>query len=799
MKNDNQFIMWFENLSLKDVPLVGGKNASLGEMVRELGKKGVLVPDGFAVTAEAYRHFIKANKLDSFIQEALGALEENNLESLRLRGGQIRNAILNAKIPDDLESLILDAYKKLGIEYGENPDVAVRSSATAEDLPDASFAGQQETYLNVEGKSALLESCRKCFASLFTDRAISYRQHKGFDHLKIALSIGVQKMIRSDLASSGVMFSIDTESGFKNAVLINSSYGLGENIVQGVVNPDEFYVFKPTLESGFTPILQRSLGGKEFKMVYDIGGSKAVKNVPVPIEDRNHYSISDDDLISLAKWACIIEEHYSSKYGKPTPMDMEWAKDGKTGQLFIVQARPETVRSQLNLDVLQTYRIKKRGRVLVTGRSVGEKIASGKVRVIRDVQDLQLLEQGEILVTEKTDPDWEPAMKKAAAIVTNRGGRTCHAAIVSRELGLPALVGTLNGTDILTSGQSVTVSCAEGDAGFVYEGELPFEVDKVELKTLPQLQTRIMMNVANPGEAFHLSQIPNDGVGLARLEFIINDFIKIHPLALLHFDKITDSSTRAEIEIITRGYESKAQFFVDRLAEGVGMIAAAFYPKEVIVRMSDFKSNEYAQLIGGSQFEPKEENPMIGFRGASRYYDYRYQDGFALECKAMLKVRKVMGLSNIKLMVPFCRTIEEAKRVIGEFEKNGLKRGESGLELYMMCEIPSNVILANEFSKYFDGFSIGSNDLTQLVLGVDRDSEILSHLFDERDEAVKTMISNVIRICKKNNVKIGICGQAPSDYPEFARFLVQEGIDSISLNPDSVLKTRLKLSEAKKG
>ncbi|MBY0516904.1 MAG: phosphoenolpyruvate synthase [Bacteriovoracaceae bacterium] len=799
MELHRKYIMWFEELSLKDVPRVGGKNASLGEMVRELGKKGVNVPNGFAITADAYRYFIKANKLDDFIQDTLNALEKGNIESLRLRAGQVRSAILNAEIPQDLQKAIFEAYKKLGEMYGDNPDVAARSSATAEDLPDASFAGQQETYLNVEGHAALLESCRKCFASLFTDRAISYRQHKGFDHIKIALSIGIQKMVRSDLASSGVMFSIDTESGFKNAVLINSSYGLGENIVQGFVNPDEFYIFKPTLKSGCRPILQKNLGGKEFKMIYDIGGSKAVKNVPVPIEDRNRYSISDDDLISLAKWACIIEEHYSSQYGKPTPMDMEWAKDGKTGQLFIVQARPETVRSQLNLDVLQTYRMKKRGRVLVTGRSVGEKITSGKVRVIRDVQDLQLLEQGEILVTEKTDPDWEPAMKKAAAIVTNRGGRTCHAAIVSRELGLPAIVGTLNGTDILTNGQSVTVSCAEGDAGFVYEGELPFEVEKVELKTLPQLQTRIMMNVANPGEAFHLSQIPNDGVGLARLEFIINDYIKIHPLALLHFDKITDSSTLAEIEILTRGYESKAQFFVDRLAEGVGMIAAAFYPKEVIVRMSDFKSNEYAQLIGGSQFEPKEENPMIGFRGASRYYDHRYQDGFALECKAMLKVRKVMGLSNIKLMVPFCRTIEEAKKVLREFEKNGLKRGESGLEFYMMCEIPSNVILADEFSKYFDGFSIGSNDLTQLVLGVDRDSEILSHLFDERDEAVKTMISSVIRVCKKNNVKIGICGQAPSDYPEFASFLVKEGIDSISLNPDSVLKTRLKLSEEKKG
>ena len=791
---DNSHVKWFSELSIADVPIVGGKNASLGEMVRELGKKGVKVPDGFAITAHAFRYFINANKLEDFIREALAGRDTTNIEELRARGSRIRSAIVNSQIPAELEKAIIVAYQKLGEGLDVDPDVAVRSSATAEDLPDASFAGQQETYLNIQGNAALLEACKKCFASLFTDRAISYRQHKGFDHFKIALSIGVQKMVRSDLASSGVMFSIDTESGFSNAVLINSSYGLGENIVQGAVNPDEFYVFKPTLKSGHSPILQKSLGGKEFKLIYDVGGNKAVKNIPVSLEDRRRFSISDEDILILAKWACIIEDHYSSKYQKNTPMDMEWAKDGNTGELFIVQARPETVRSQTNAEVLQTYKIQKPGKVLVAGKSVGEKIASGKVRIIKNVQDLALLEKGEVLVTEKTDPDWEPAMKKAAGIVTNRGGRTCHAAIVSRELGLPAIVGTLKGTEVLKDLQMVTICCSEGENGFVYDGEIPFQVERIEVKDLPSAKTKIMMNVANPGEAFHLSLIPNDGVGLAREEFIINDYVKIHPLALLHFESLADLKAKAEIETLTSGYHDKTQYFVDKLAEGVGMIAAAFYPKDVIVRMSDFKSNEYAQLIGGREFEPREENPMIGFRGASRYYHPSYREGFALECRSMQKVREVMGLNNVKLMVPFCRTLGEAKKVLLEFEKNGLRRGENGLEFYMMCEIPSNVVLAEEFSQFFDGFSIGSNDLTQLILGVDRDSEIISHLFDERNEAVKKMISTVISICKKNKTKIGICGQAPSDYPEFAQFLVQHGIDSISLNPDSVLKTRLKLT-----
>jgi pyruvate,water dikinase len=672
-------------------------------------------------------------------------------------------------------------------------DVAVRSSATAEDLPDASFAGQQETYLNVQGDAALLESCKRCFASLFTDRAISYRQDKGFDHFKIALSIGVQRMVRSDLASSGVMFSIDTETGSQDVVLINAGFGLGENVVQGSINPDEYFVFKPTLKRGFRPILQKRLGSKEFKLVYDIGGSKMVKNIPVPPDDRSRFAITDDEILSLARWACLIEDHYSKKRRQYTPMDIEWAKDGHTGELFILQARPETVQSQKSLDMVEVYHLEEKGPVLVRGRSVGEKIAHGPVRVIKSAHNLNEVQKGDVLVTDKTDPDWEPTMKKAAAIVTNRGGRTCHAAIVSRELGLPAIVGTENGTERLADGQPVTVSCAEGETGFVYNDYLKFDVQRTNLSELPRPHTKVMMNVGNPEEAFHLSFMPNDGVGLAREEFIINTYIKIHPLALLEFDRLEDRALRSQIEQLTAGYTDKAQFFIDKLAQGVAMIAAAFYPKDVIVRLSDFKTNEYANLIGGKAYEPVEENPMIGFRGASRYYDPRYQAGFALECRAMKKVRDEMGLTNVKLMVPFCRTVEEGRRVLEEMEKHGLKRGVNELEVYVMCEIPSNVILANEFAEIFDGFSIGSNDLTQLVLGVDRDSEIVAHVFDERNPAVKTMIASVIRAAKSKGRKIGICGQAPSDYPDFAAFLVELGIDSISLNPDAVLKTTVKI------
>ncbi len=793
-----EFVRWFKDVSIDDVSLVGGKNASLGEMVRELTPKGVQIPNGFTITASGYRYFIEHNNLRTKIGDITASLDEANLTSLRESGQKIRKLILDAEIPQDLQSEIELAYNKLGEEYFVNPDVAVRSSATAEDLPDASFAGQQETYLNVQGTSSLLDTCRKCFASLFTDRAISYRAHKNFDHLKVALSIGVQKMVRSDMASSGVMFSIDTESGFKDTVLINASYGLGENIVQGSVNPDEFYVFKPKLENGLKPILRKQMGNKEFKLVYDMGGSKMVKNIPVAIEDRKRFSISDDDILQLAKWATIIEQHYSNKYGHFSPMDMEWAKDGETGELYILQARPETVQSQKNLDVIETYSLKKHSEVLITGRSVGEKIASGKVCIIQSPHELEKLQRGDILVTEKTDPDWEPIMKKASAIITNRGGRTCHAAIVGRELGLPAIVGTEHGTEVLKNNQMVTVCCAEGDTGFVYDGELPIEIEKVNIQGLIRPKTAVMMNIANPDEALHLASIPNDGVGLARMEFVINHSIKIHPMALINYDKLNDLAAKNEISELTYGYDDKSQYFVDKLAEGVGMIAAAFYPKDVIVRMSDFKSNEYAQLIGGKEFEPMEENPMLGFRGASRYYNPRYQKGFALECKAMKKVRDVMGLTNLKLMIPFCRTVEEGEKVLAEMKKNGLERRQNDLEIYVMCEIPSNVIMAKEFFNIFDGFSIGSNDLTQLVLGVDRDSEIVSSVFDERNPAVKMMISEVIQVANQMNKKIGICGQAPSDYPEFAQFLVKEGINSISLNPDVVLKTTNQINEIEK-
>ncbi|TKS62335.1 MAG: phosphoenolpyruvate synthase [Nitrospira sp.] len=788
---DVPLVKWFEELGIEDVPLVGGKNASLGEMYRELAARGVKVPNGFAVTAEAYRLFLKEAKLDTVIRSILKDLDAHDLANLRTRGKQVRQAILAATLPSELAHTITDAYDRLCEGQPEPVDVAVRSSATAEDLPDASFAGQQETYLNVQGHLSLLEHCKRCFASIFTDRAISYRIDKGFDHYTIALSIGVQRMVRSDLATSGVMFSIDTETGFRDAVLINAAYGLGENVVQGTVNPDEYYVFKPTLKLGHRPILQKMLGTKEFKLIYDVGGSKMVKNVPVPPDARSTFAVTDDDILTLARWACIIEDHFSAKRGAPSPMDMEWAKDGLTGELFIVQARPETVQSLKTRDTLETFRLKEKGKVLVTGRSVGEKIGHGPVRVIRNVHQIQQFKPDEVLVTEKTDPDWEPIMKVAAAIVTNRGGRTCHAAIVSRELGLPAIVGTEQGTDVLHDGQLVTVSCAEGDIGYVYEGELPFHVEKVDVAGLAKPRTQIMMNLGNPQEAFGLSFIPNDGVGLVREEFIISTYIKVHPLALLNFDQLDDQTLKTEIGRITAGYKDKPQFFVDKLAQGVAMIAAAFYPKDVIVRLSDFKSNEYADLLGGRAYEPKEENPMLGFRGASRYYDPRYREGFALECLAMKQVRDEMGLMNVKLMIPFCRTVDEGRRVLAEMERHGLKRGENGLEVYVMCEIPSNVILAEEFAEIFDGFSIGSNDLTQLVLGVDRDSEIVAHLFDERNEAVKRLVATVIRAAKVKGRKIGICGQAPSDYPEFARFLVEQGIDSISLNPDAVIKTTL--------
>jgi pyruvate, water dikinase len=784
-----RFIKEFADVSIRDIPLVGGKNASLGEMFRELSAQGVKVPDGFAVTAEGYRHFLRSTGLDVRIKAMLSGLDTADIDNLQQRGKEVRHAILGTAMPKDLEEEMIAAYAKLSDGQTLPLDVAVRSSATAEDLPGASFAGQQETFLNVQGNASLLEHCRRSFASLFTDRAISYRVDKGFEHTAIALSIGVQRMVRSDLGSAGVMFTIDTETGFRDAVLINAAYGLGENVVLGSVNPDEYCVFKPTLKQGFKPILQKRVGSKEFKLIYDIGGGRMVRNVPVSAGDRAHFALSDEDILQLSRWACIIEDHYAK------PMDIEWAKDGSTGELFIVQARPETVQAQKNRDEIQTYQLRERGEVLITGRSVGEKIATGPVRVIKSVEFLREFREGDILVADKTDPDWEPVMKKAAAIVTNRGGRTCHAAIVSRELGVPAIVGTERGTEVLREGLNVTVSCAEGDAGFVYDGKLAFDVKRNNLKDLQRPHTKVMLNLANPEQAFALSFLPNDGVGLARMEFIINTHIKVHPLALLDFDTLADPVAKAEIEELTSGYTDKPQFFVDRLAQGVAMLAAAFYPKDVILRLSDFKSNEYANLIGGKQFEPVEENPMIGFRGASRYYHPRYQAGFALECQAVRKVREDMGLTNLKVMIPFCRTIEEGQRVQTEMEKHGLKSGDKGLEIYVMCEIPSNVILAADFAEIFDGFSIGSNDLTQLILGVDRDSEIVAPIFNERNAAVKSMIAQVIKVCREKQRKIGICGQAPSDYPDFAQFLVEQGIDSISLNPDTVLKTTLAILE----
>jgi pyruvate,water dikinase len=734
-------IRWFKDLGLTDVPLVGGKNASLGELYRELASAGVQVPNGFAITADAYRDFMRRTGLADKVTAMLRGLQVSNLADLAERGLAVRQAITATDLPADLQDAIVSAYEQLGA--GEPVDVAVRSSATAEDLPDASFAGQQETYLNVRGRSALLDACRRSFASLFTDRAISYRADKGFDEVPIALSIGVQRMVRSDLASSGVMFTLDTETGFRDVVLINAAYGLGETVVQGSVTPDEYCVFKPPLAQGLRPIIQKTVGSKEFKLVYDEGGSRSVKTVPVAPGDRLRYVLTDDEILTLARWGCAIELHYSRKRGAPTPMDVEWAKDGRTGGLFIVQARPETVHARAEVRQYERYQLRDRGPVLVTGRSIGAKIAAGPVRVIPNAADLRLFQSGEVLVTDKTDPDWEPIMKKAAAIVTNRGGRTCHAAIVSRELGVPAVVGTETGTTALANGQAVTVSCAEGDAGFVYEGVHAFDVERVNLTSLERPHTKIMMNVANPDEAFALSMIPNDGVGLARLEFIINNTIGVHPMALVRYAQLTGQA-RTDVDRLTAGWTDKPGFFIDRLAQGIATIAAAFYPKDVIVRLSDFKTNEYARLAAGAAFEPSEENPMIGFRGASRYYDDRYREGFALECRALTRVRDDMGLTNVKVMVPFCRTVEEARLVSAELARNGLRRHQGGLELYMMVEIPSNVILLADFAEYFDGFSIGSNDLTQLTLGVDRDSEIVAHVFDERDKAVRTLIGQAI-------------------------------------------------------
>jgi pyruvate,water dikinase len=797
MKNRKEKnILWFDEVTNKDVGLVGGKNASLGEMYQKLTKKKVNIPNGFALTAHAYRYFMKESGLMDEIRNILKDLNTGNMKNLAERGERVRQVIMAAELPSDLKEEISKAYQKMERQYGENVDVAVRSSATAEDLPDASFAGQQETYLNIKGIHNVLYATKQCIASLFTNRAISYREDKGFDHFTIALSVGVQKMVRSDKAVSGVMFSIDTESGFRNAVIINASYGLGENIVKGSVTPDEFYVFQPTLKKGFRPIIEKNLGSKAYKLVYSSEGKASTKNVPVPQEDRRKFCLEDTEVLQLAKWATVIEEHYKR------PMDMEWAKDGTTGKLFIVQARPETAQSVRDTNVLEEYILKKESRILCSGASVGYKIGKGKVNVIKDVSNIDDFKKGEVLVTEMTDPDWEPIMKIASAIVTNSGGRTCHAAIVSRELGIPCVVGTRNATEVLRNGKEVTVSCAEGEEGYVYEGLLEFEVKKTDLRNLKKPKTKIMMNLAEPDQAFTQSFIPNDGVGLAREEFVINNSIKIHPLALLALDgKIKDvridRTTVNKINRITYGYKSKTEFFVDKLAQGIGKLGAAFYPKDVIVRFSDFKSNEYANLIGGRYFEPNEENPMIGWRGASRYYDERYKEAFKLECQAIKKVREEFGLENVIVMVPFCRTVEEGKKVLAVMKEAGLEKGKKGLRVYVMAEIPSNVILVDEFAKIFDGFSIGSNDLTQLALGIDRDNGNIAHIANEKNEAVKALIRQLIKGAHKRKRKVGICGQAPSDFPDFAEFVVKEGIDSISLTPDTVLKTMVYLGKKK--
>ncbi len=784
------YIRFFDEVGVGDVALVGGKNASLGEMYRELSGEGVRVPNGFAITAEAYRHVLDEAGAWPALRAALDGLDPADVADLARRAKAAREIVYGAGLPADLAAEILASYRRLEEQYGAGVSVAVRSSATAEDLPTASFAGEHETYLNVQGEHSLLDACRRCFASLFTDRAVHYRIDQGFDHFAVALSVGVMKMVRSDVAASGVMFSLDTESGFSDVVFITGAYGLGENVVQGAVDPDEFYVHKPTFAQGHRAVLRRRLGDKAVQMVLAEGGSKqTTRNVPTPKADRERFCITDDDVLELAASALVIERHYGM------PMDMEWAKDGQDGKVYLVQARPETVTSQRGAALLETYVVDGVGEVLVEGRAVGERVACGAVRRITNLSELAGFRPGEVLVADITTPDWEPVMKTAAAIVTNRGGRTCHAAIVARELGIPAVVGTGDATTRIPVGSTVTVSCAEGDTGRVYRGEVAFHVEQGDSVELPRPRTRIMINLGNPDLAFKTSFLPNDGVGLARMEFIISESIKAHPLALLHPEKVSDPQVRTALAAVTRGYPDGETFFVERLAEGIGTIAAAFYPKPVVVRMSDFKTNEYASLLGGADFEPREDNPMLGFRGASRYAHPAYTDGFALECRAMRRVRDDMGLVNVVLMLPFVRRVEEADLVLARMADLGLRRGENGLLIYAMCEIPNNVILIDEFAQRFDGFSIGSNDLTQLTLGVDRDSALVSFDYDERDPGVKQMIRLAVEGCRRNRIHSGLCGQAPSDYPDMAEFLVEIGIDSMSLNPDSVIATTRRVLE----
>jgi pyruvate,water dikinase len=799
MSEQTNYIRWFNELSIEDVPLVGGKNASLGEMYRELTPQGIQIPNGFAVTAEGYRYLLDQAQAWEPLHAALDDLNPDDVADLAKCARKAREIIYAAPIPADLEQQIITAYTQLQQQYGDDLSVAVRSSATAEDLPTASFAGQQDTYLNIRGEQALLEACKRCFASLFTDRAIHYRIDQGFDHFKLALSVGIMLMVRSDLDASGVMFSLDTESGFSDVVFITGSYGLGENVVQGAVEPDEFYVHKPTFTQGHRAVLKRTLGAKKIKMVYSDGRTReSTRNVVTSVEERSRFCITDQDVLTLADYAIKIEQHYSAKAGMPKPMDMEWAKDGIDGTLYIVQARPETVVSQLRGQILEQYVLKNKAETLVTGHAVGSKIATGNARIIDKLSQLSEFKVGDVLVADITTPDWEPVMKIASAIVTNRGGRTCHAAIISRELGVPAVIGCENATTAIKNNTPVTVSCAEGDVGKVYSGTLDFEIKTTDLSGLQRPKTKIMLNIGNPELAFKTSFLPNDGVGLARMEFIITESIKAHPLALIHPERVQDANELEQLGELTKNYATGQEFFIQRLSEGVGTIAAAFYPKPVVVRLSDFKTNEYAALLGGRWFEFEEANPMLGFRGASRYVHPAYAEAFALECAAMRRVRNEMGLTNVILMIPFCRRVAEGQRVLDAMAQNGLKRGENGLEIYVMCEIPNNVIQIDAFSPLFDGFSIGSNDLTQLTLGVDRDSAIVADDFDERDPGVKEMLRLAVTGARRNGKHSGLCGQAPSDYPEMAEFLVEMGIDSMSLNPDTVLQTTQLVLEAER-
>ncbi|NNJ72737.1 MAG: phosphoenolpyruvate synthase [Enterobacterales bacterium] len=791
----SDYVAWYEELGMNDVEVVGGKNASLGEMISNLSAAGVKVPGGFATTAKAFNDFLQESGLEKKIQDVLASLDVDDVTELAKTGAMVRQWVMEAPFNDRLEKEVAECYAKLKADAGEDFAVAVRSSATAEDLPDASFAGQQETFLNVRGLENVKLAMKEVFASLFNDRAIAYRVHQGFEHAGVALSAGVQRMVRSDIGSSGVMFSIDTESGFEDVVFVTSAYGLGETVVQGSVNPDEFYVHKPTMAKDRPAILRRNLGGKAIKMIYtdDNNHGKSVTTVNVDSEQRRQFSISDEDVQALAKQAVIIEQHYQR------PMDIEWVKDGSDGELYIVQARPETVMSRTDARVLEDYNLKATGPLITTGRAIGNRIGQGTVRVLNDISEMAKVEKGDVLVTDMTDPDWEPIMKRASAIVTNRGGRTCHAAIIARELGIPAVVGTNNATDLIDDGIEVTVSCAEGDTGNIYEGLLEFEIKRSEIDNMPDLPFKIMMNVANPDGAFSFARLPHAGIGLARLEFIINVMIGVHPKALLNFEQLEaeddDPDLIESIRSHMAGYSSPVKFYIDKLAEGIATLAAAFAPEKVIVRMSDFKSNEYANLLGGHLYEPEEENPMLGYRGASRYISEDFRECFDLECQALRKVRNDMGLTNVEVMIPFVRTVDEAKAVTELLAEHGLARGDNGLRHIMMCELPSNALLADEFLEYFDGFSIGSNDLTQLTLGLDRDSGLIAHLFDERNPAVKTLLSMAIQACRKQGKYIGICGQGPSDHPDLAKWLMQEGIDSVSLNPDSVLETWLYLAE----